>query len=127
MISRKCPQCGTAWHSSDEESTWVCEKCGCAIPPKENIVVINGKPMRFPLEGKTVAITGSPPASFYLDIMSVMFGLPTIEDNIRTDKPIQRMKKQAERATKPLNYTREMERRKRQIEKGMIKVTAHAT
>lgn len=117
MISRQCPACGITWHSADESNSWLCEKCGAEMPPAKAIV-INGKE-------KTVVIKSSPPPSFYLYTVLATLGLPTVEEIIAADKPIQRMKKQAERNAKPLNYTREMERRKRQIEKGVIKVAAH--
>jgi len=31
--TRKCPDCGERWHSSDESGTWTCEFCGAKIPP----------------------------------------------------------------------------------------------
>lgn len=33
MVTRKCPQCGSTWHSADESGTWICPKCGAEIPP----------------------------------------------------------------------------------------------
>jgi len=36
MTSRKCPACGTEWHSADTFTTWTCQKCGCGIPNEDS-------------------------------------------------------------------------------------------
>lgn len=114
MESRQCPTCGYTWYSADEAGTWICLKCGERIPPERKVVVVVGG--------------GKPRRIHVYDAVAAVMGLPTIEDMtdiLKADKSIQRSEKRAERNVKPLNRTREMERRKRQISKGMIKVTGH--
>lgn len=32
MDKRKCPKCGSVWHSADTITPWRCTKCGKLIP-----------------------------------------------------------------------------------------------
>jgi len=108
MISRQCPRCGKTSHSAGELVPWICPYCQMEIPPEKRVVAVVG--------------CGRPPRIPIYDIVPAFFGLPTIEQMVTSDKSFQREIKRAERDSKPFNYSQEMARRRRQIEKGMIKV-----
>ncbi len=35
MEIRKCPLCGSTWHSAVSEGVWICNKCGAKIPQND--------------------------------------------------------------------------------------------